>query len=895
MSTLAAFVSHELTTQVRSVRFKILAVAYVVITCMPAVVVYLASRNIGYVLDGGAYANALRILQPALTALFATVLAVDAIIREREEGSFGVISLAPMTAAGYVFRRWVALLVIAIPLTVLPSMIAAGLAAHAERRMPSVSPLAWEWLLHVLAPLLVMSALMLALGTITGRTILAILAYGAAMTFGLGFLQDALAYAHRQLEGPGDMIGFDPMQLQRLVWTVRGFMHFGPPTGAGYALEEELDLLLPESALIVAFTILFICIAPAFLRRTRADVKPWRIRDDHPLRTMLRGINRIRENYRPDAGLHPADRLIMIIGLVAAIGCLAYLLSRESRYIQLAGDRYAAEQAKEPREMSLSLIPRSIHVEGDAGRTIRTKTTFEIENRGDRAEHHLGFALHPGLEIRSVTTTCGKARITRQWERLGIVLDSPIAPNGVCNVTLDIAGKPDAIVFNLRGKGRFGDRYRLWQRATTAIDLSDLSRSTFTPAATRQRLLLKASDFAPVPRYTPWTLSTEDVDRDEDTTSFVADSVGTVSNVRISLRLPDGFTAVDSCGSVSTKRIESRCHVALSDFRIHAARYTVMPLARGTLVHLQRHDELARIHAPALTEALTIAERAWPRLNLSGTPVFVERPITGDGERATYYRPMLSGAVEAHGSMYSIAEWMFIRKKPLDAPQIGAGIITSTLRRRRVVAADERPFFMAFFNEIARSRIGAGETRSAVAGGKGPIPSDTPLRSLRWATESQDRLRGVLVDLEYRVGADRLVEGVNEFVAATGTGTSKELLDTIGRRASVNLENMYRDYFAGEALPKLTLENVTFARDGRLWIVRGFVRNLATGESVCPIVLRTQFGSVRQTVVVGSGERVPFTLSTSYEPRTLQLDPERVVYRHAAIGTVDSIDYEGES
>ena len=895
MSVLAAFVSHELTTQFRSARFKILALTYISVTCIPAVAIYLASRNIGYALDGGAYAWALRIVQPSLTALFATVLAVDAITREREEGSFGVISLAPMTGAGYVFRRWVALLAIALPLTLVPVVIAAGLAAHAEHRLPSLAPLGWEWLFHVLPPLLVMSALMLALGTITGRTILAILAYGAAMTFGLGFLQDGLALMHRRLDGPGEMIGFNPDSVQRLFWAIRGWWRLEPPTVAGYPIEEQFDALLPESALIAGLTILFICAAPAFLRRTRPDVKPRPVRDDHPLRTMLRGFNRVREDYRPDGGLHPVDRAIIVAGLAGAMGCVAYLLDRESHYIDLARERYAAEQAIDPREMSVFLVPRSIRVEGEAGRVIRAKTTFEMENRGANGETHLGFGLHRGLEIQNVTATCGKATVTREWERLGIDLDRPIPPSGTCRVTLEVAGKPDAIVFNLSGKGRFGNRYRLWQRATTAIDLSDLSRSTFAPAATRHRLLLKASDFAPVPRYTPWVLETQSIDRDDDTTSFIADAVGTVSDVSINLRLPDAFTAVDSCGAVSTRRIDSRCALAFSDFRVIAARYTVAPLGAGTLVYFPRHDDLARVHAPAMVEALTIAQRAWPGLNITGTPVFIERPINGDGERASYYRPWLASPIEASGSMYSIAEWLFIQRKPLDAPQIGSAIISSTLHGRRAVEPEERPFFLSFFQEVARSRIGASDTRSAVAGGKGPLPSTSPLREIRWASEAQDRLRGVLVDLEYRVGADRLVDGVNEFAAGNGNGTSQELLETIGRRANVDLANMYRDYFAGSALPKLTLEEATFVREGKRWTVRGFVHNLATGEAVCPVVLRTQFGSVRQTVVVGTGQRVPFSLSTEYEPRTLQLDPDRVVYRHAAIGTVDAIDYEGES
>ncbi len=895
MKVLAAFISHEVTTQVRSARFKILALAYVVLASAPAVAIYLASRKLGYVLDGGAYAWALRLLQPTLTALFATVLAVDAIIREREEGSFSVISLAPLSASGYVFRRWIALLAIAVPITILPALIGGGLVAHAERSMPSVAPLAWEWLLHVVPPLLVMSALMLALGTITGRTILAILAFGAAMTFGLGFLQDGLSYAHRHLEGPGDLIGFDPMILQRMVWTVRGWWHFDPPTAAGYPIEEELDVLLPRSALIVAFTIFFLCIAPAFLRRTRPDIKPWRIRDDHPLRTMLRGLNRIRENYRPDVGLQPSDRAVMIFGVLAAIGCIALLLNRESRYIALASERYVAESAKEPRQMSVTLVPRSIRVEGDAGRTFRTRTTFAIENRGSRPEHHLGFALHRGLEIRNVTATCGRTSITRKWERVGIDLESPIAPNGTCTVTIDVEGQPDAIVFNLRGRGRFGSRYRRWERATTAMDLSDLSRSTFTPAATRQRLVLAASDFAPVPRYTPWRLDPTHVSAERDTNSFIAEGVATVSDIHLSLRLPEGFTAVDSCGAVSTKRIESRCRFAFTDLRITAARFKTMPVGRATLVHLQPHDELARIHGPAMAEALAIAERAWPGLNISANAVFVEKPITADGDRPSYYQPLHGGPIEASGAMYSIAEWLFIRREPLKPTLIGGAIITSNLRSRRLVDPKERAFFMAFFGEVARSRLGAGETRTATAGGKGPRPSTDPLRHLYRPTEALDRLRGVVVDLEYRVGADRIVEGVNEFVAAGGTGTAKELLDIIGRHANVNLDNMYRDYFAGEALPKLTIEDATFVRDGKRWTVRGFVHNLATGEALCPVVLRTQFGSARQTILVGANERVPFTLTTEYEPRTLQLDPDKVVYRHAAVGTVDSIDYEGES
>jgi len=890
---MGAFVAHELTTQLRSARFKVLALAYVAAGAIPAVALYLGARSNGYRVDGGAYAEALGALLPSLTALFATVLSVDAITREREEGSFGVVSLAPLSASGYLCRRWLSLVAIAIPVTLLPFAIAAGLAAHAERSVPDAAPLAWEWLLHVAPPMLVMSALMLALGTITGRTILAILAYGAAMTFGLGLLQDLLALLHRKLLGPGEMIGFDPLLLSRLIWTARGWWDFRPPTAAGYPIELELHRFFAEAAMIGACALLFLGVAPAFLRRTRPDVKPWRIREDHPLRTMLRGINRIRENYAPDAGLQPLDRIVIAASIVLALACFGWLLRRETYFMSLASQRYAAEGAAEPRAMSPSLFPTTIAVEGEAGRVMRTRTTFTFENRGDAPQQHLGFAVHPALAVGRVAASCGRARVTRAWERVGIDLNRPIAPRAACSVTIDLTGTPDAIAFNLSGRGRFGDRYRTWQRGKEAIELSDLSRSEIVPAATRGRMLLTARDFAPVPRYTRWSVDWTEIDSDQDISSFIPEKIAPPSVIRVALRLPEGMTAADSCGNVAANAFTSTCTMGFADFRLIAAKFASVPLhGRATLVHLAPHAELARIHAPALAEAITTAEAAWPGLALGGTPVFVERPTGGDRVRPTWIRYNPPN-IDASGSMYAIPESLFIQRKPLEVQGLAAAIIGGTLRSRREVPPKQQHFFNVFIEAVATARAGAGEARSAVIGGKGPRPSTEPLLLIGWNSHSNARLRGVLADLEYRVGADRLVEAINEFAAKPGSGNAKELLDTIGRRAGISLEQFYRDYFTGTALPKLTIEDHAFVRDGNRWIVRGFARNLAGGESFVPIVLRTQFGSVRQTVRVGAGERVPFTLTTEHEPRTLQLDPDRVVYRWAAIGTVDSVDFRG--
>lgn len=895
MRLLLAFVSHEYTTQLRATRFRVLALAYVLVSLVPALLLYLASGKLGYVLDAGSYASVLRALIPALTALMATILSVDAISRERDEGSFGVVALAPLSASGYFFCRWIALLTIALPLTIVPFVVSAALAVQGRGMMIDLAPLVWEWLLHVAPPLIVMSALMLALGTITGRTILAVLLFGAAMTFGLGLFQDVLAKFHRHLEGPGELMGFDPLALTRLMWTMRGWWQFDPPSATGYEIETAVDELLPQSALIVAVALIFAAVAPAFLRRTRRDVRPWRIREDHPLRTMLLGLNRMREEYRPDAGMQPVDRLVLLAAIVLSVACVAFLFQRESYFTRLAGQRYAAESASGPREMSAMLVPRSISVKGEIDRVTRTRTTIEFENRGARPERHLAFAVHPGLRIDRVSTTCGGHRLTRVWQRAAVDLLQPLAPGARCAVTIDLAGRADLIVFNLKGRGRFGARYRRWMRGGDASELSDLSRSTFIPAVTRHQMSLAARDFAPVPRYTPWRLDKTEVYRDrDDAASFVPEGVLHATDTRLSLRLPEGFTASDSCGTIATNRLESRCEIALPELRILGARFTTMPLANARLVHLPVHGDLARIHAPVLSEALLTAERAWPGLDLTGSPVFVEKPIEeDDGRFAGWLNPRFR-PIDASGAMYFIPEWLFIRREPLDSSQIAGAIIASTLRSRRSLSPQQLRFFNLFYNEIARSRV-SSEQRSAVMGGRGIPPSTEPLLKLGQDTHSADRLRGVLVDLEYRVGAGTLAEAINEFVAGRGVGTSKELVDTIGRKANLNLDSFYRDYFVGQALPKLTIEEPVFTREGDRWIVRGFARNLATGESFCPIVLRTELGSVRQVLRIGDGERVPFTLVTEHEPRTLQLDPEDVVYRHAAIGTVDTVDFKGES
>ena len=84
-------------------------------------------------------------------------------------------------------------------------------------------------------------------------------------------------------------------------------------------------------------------------------------------------------------------------------------------------------------------------------------------------------------------------------------------------------------------------------------------------------------------------------------------------------------------------------------------------------------------------------------------------------------------------------------------------------------------------------------------------------------------------------------------------------------------------------------------RAGAGWEARGTLRNEGTGESFCPVVLRTEHGTIRRVIRIDSAQAVPFVIPSQHVPRTLQLDPDKVCYRNARIGVVDSVEYRGAS
>ncbi len=894
MKLLRLFAAHEMLAQWRSMRFRVIAVVYVVLVSAPAVALFLISGRTPRAIGPAAFNMFLLSEQPLLTALLAAGMAIDALSRERDEGSFPVLSVAPISSAGYVLRRWLSIVAICIPVTLLPTIISAALAVHTRIMLPLLPMFAEGWLVSVLPAVLVSSALALSLGTITGRAVLSIIFVALFFTIGLDTMNDLLFHVHRlHFAGPGDLFAGGERSIDELTWAIRGFWFPDVPSDAAFPLRARSRALVSRAGITGAMTIAFLALSTFYLRRTRRDLRPWKLAANHPLRTLIGGVNRIREEYAPDSGSGTADRVALIVGLILAGLLTASIVHEQAAFASLAAERFTGE-TEQGVPTSTGIVAEAVTIDAEIGieGSLHGHVATIIRNTADHPESHFSFDLNPNVAVQKLAVTSGAARIRRVWERLDVDLDPPLAPHQARTMSFDLAGTPGDIRFELQSPGNFRSQWTRYRDAKQSIYLTDLSRSSILPAATEVRMRLRATDIAPVLRYSPWA-----VQPDDHGEGFLPETITT--NTALALRLRHLYSiAVDSCGVVAaSNEIVSRCSTPLASYLIFGGPLIQRPLGpAATLVFIPSHEALADAHAQSLASSIQIASEAWPQLSLPAHLVFVERP-TEPGDRQWYNESMPWLTVEqigARGAVFFVPEMLFTTRKPINANVFAASIIAGTLRGKRRVVSEDAGFFTRFFTSVAVGRLGMRKS-TAVERGAGFTAETAPLLSEVFRPES--RMAKVLAMLEYRVGSSHFIDGINDFVLRGGerAGTAKELVDAIGKAGGVDLTQTYEDYFVGRALPQLTLIDVTFHHVGQRWEVTGSVKNVGTGEAFVPIALRTAQGSLWQTIRVGDGARATFTFSAAGEPHALQLDPDRVCYRQASIGLIENVEYRGES
>src|SRR5206468_127892 len=151
--------------------------------------------------------------------------------------------------------------------SLLPTAITAALAAHTRQTLPLL-PIFFEgWLVSVLASLLVSSALAMALGTITGRTVLAIIFGALLITAGIGIMDGMLFYARINFAGPSDLFTGGDRAIQELIWTLRGHWFPRVPSDAAFPLRSEARALLSRAGITAAITIVLFALSIFYLRR----------------------------------------------------------------------------------------------------------------------------------------------------------------------------------------------------------------------------------------------------------------------------------------------------------------------------------------------------------------------------------------------------------------------------------------------------------------------------------------------------------------------------------------------------------------------------------------------------------------------------------------------------
>ena len=77
MSLFGAFLSHEATTQLRSARFRITAIAYAALAFAPAVAVAIVASRNDFIAGPATFAAAITLFQPMLTTLLSDPFVVE--------------------------------------------------------------------------------------------------------------------------------------------------------------------------------------------------------------------------------------------------------------------------------------------------------------------------------------------------------------------------------------------------------------------------------------------------------------------------------------------------------------------------------------------------------------------------------------------------------------------------------------------------------------------------------------------------------------------------------------------------------------------------------------------------------------------------------------------------
>lgn len=917
MRLLAAFTAHELRTQGRSLRFRVIAALYAVLASGPAVLIWARRAQATAVIGGATYAAETLEVLPALTAVLAVLIALDAVTREQDEGAWSTVGLAGMSNAGYLLRRWLALQTLLIPLSAIPlAMAAAAAVAAVGPGVVSPDPFLWPWLMHIVPVALTFSALAIGVGTIAGGALNAFL-LGAFVLMAVPALVNALLGALGiRLGGSGWL------DLQRLTRSINRVMFLREPQNgwarsfpfpvsetpfdAGVALRQTMA----QGAVPVALAAAVLGLAVLYLRRTRPDVRPWHVRPDHPLRTFLKTVARLRERYTPDPAPARADLLALGAALLVTAGGSALIIGHARSFEALGRARFAAEKSGGPAPTPADVLPGSWRVEGTLGadRRVDLRVTAEMRNQGDAPRGHLAFELNPRLRIVEAGAGEGTLRLGRSWDRLAVELDPPIPPGGRCELRLHLTGEPaearlDPRPFDVPSYHKlFSDHLH----ARFFRELLDFTASYEAPAISPRRVRLLASDLSPIPRYQSWKLD-EELRVEPPTYTPQAD-------VTVALSGLPGVFLTDTCGDVSRSgRLAGACRLPLTELAVIGGRYrTLSPPESGTTVAVYpAHAKIGELHLAFLDGGERKLEEAWPGLadlrrmvvlEWSGDRVLDDDPV-GVG-LSTYWRDPSELPVSVLGNLVLVSEGDLVQTDTLLKPEgFLAEMVASRLERRRSFAREDSRLFRHFFRELALQRLGLGSESGAVIEklrpGEAGILSEPPPSEGYGVLYWTKRFPALMAGLRHRMGEEALRQAIEDLLSSGGDQhpcTRRELYATLARHGGPDLPRFLQDNFVDGKLAEPVLAGVDFHQAPDGWRVTGRMHNRGEAQALCKVVLTTDLGPVVAMVQADGGKDGAFELRTPRRPQAVLLDPDKECHRAAPSGApTDRVFFQGST
>ncbi len=906
--------------QARSLRFRAVAGGWVAAATVPAAAIALRPRP-GVPTTVPTYvAETFPWLVP-LSVLAGFVLAADGLLREREQETWSTLSLCGLSSAGYVLRRWLALLVPLLAASVVPVLLAAALAA-ATGGGGSWQGFAWPWLLRVVPAVALWSAIGLGFATAAGGTFAGLWLAVATAMVPLHVLNALLFRFRLHLDGPS----LELVPLLRSIYRLQAALG---ESGGAYAPSFPVvasaappDLrVLAQQALgprgtTLALAALGLAWAILLLRRTRPDQRPWTAREGHPLRSFIGLAARLRGQFAPDAGLAPVDRLAVAM----AIGCLLVVggaaIARDAHYVRAAKERLTVENAGWPPPTAPALRVTGARLSGriDDDGSVRLRSTLDLRNGGETPLRELALMLDPALRLEALGAPGRALRWQRRHDRLRVTLAPPLAAGAVTNLEAVVSGRPRRTVFAIPGAYEYGGflsfqrSFGMYLHTGFADRLVDLTPSFATRGISPTRVELPAPDLFPLPRYTALGLVAQD---DFDGPLVPAEAVLPPVRVSVALQVPAHRWLADSCGDVAAGgRLAGGCRLPLPSYAVRGGPQVGERVRGLTEALLPGHRELATAKLGPVAELAATVREVWPEEDLLASTVLLEVP-----DEATFlpqgnltalahlYRTDGEVSLVAQGRMLMVPEVAIVAGRALPPGALAARIVGSRLLQRRPLALDQQTLLTALVESFAALRAGYGPPTGAVlpATLQGPgvyevsLLAASPYDPQVWGA----RLPALLVDLGNRIGDDAVHRGLAAFLARRGgpPGTLEELVHDWESAGGVPLDDFYRQYLAGTALPVLGLAGVTFAPAERGWRVRGRVVNGGTGEAHCTVVLTSEAARSSLAVVVPGSGAAPIDFDTMSPPRAVLLDPEQRCHRYRPLvpAPVERVDYRGVS